>query len=219
MVINIKIEAMVFDFGNVLMKSDSMEICKKLALFSQLKFSAEKIYQLIFNPELSGVYERGIIASKFFWQNVSLTIGASYSSLTFEKFSELWNSTYSEEPDSGIDETLVRICPEIKMLLISNTDELHWQHHENLFTIKEFFPKSENLILSFREHLLKPARAIYELAIKKAQCHPNQILYIDDNPDFVNAFCNLGVRGIVYDCSKESIIQLYKKLRPYGVFI
>jgi len=44
----------------------------------------------------------------------------------------------------------------------------------------------------------KPSPKIYEIAIKRFKINPSQLIYIDDNPNYVKAAESFGMKGIIY---------------------
>ncbi|MDP2934709.1 MAG: hypothetical protein Q8N59_03030 [bacterium] len=209
-----RIRAIVFDFGKVLAKFDHMKTCEGLARFSLL--TASEIYQIIFKEGLEKEYDSGKISSVDFYETVKEKISAS-SGLHFADFARIWGDIFT--PNDEIEELIADICPEIRKILLSNTNELHWDYIEKIPVIREFFSDPKFLVRSYIERMRKPELGIFQLAIEKAGCPPEEMIYIDDIQEYVDVFQSLGGHGIVYDCTKESIIDLLKKLSPFGVFI
>jgi len=208
--------AIVFDFGKVLAKFDHMKTCEGLARFSNLKLDPLEIHKIIFKEGLEKEYDSGKISSFDFFIAVRKEINASIK-LNYDKFAEIWGNIFTQ--NDGIEELLAKIYPEIRMILLSNTNELHWKYIKKLSVIETFFSDPDFLVRSYKEGMRKPEPGIFHLAIKKAGCPPEQMIYIDDVPEYVNVFRDLGGHGILYDCTEESIIDLLKKLQPFGVFI
>jgi len=206
-------KAIIFDFGKVLANYDHMITCEKLADFSP--FPAEEIYQRIFKTELEERYDKGL-DSRIFYRRVKEKIWAD-SRLTWELFKEIWGDIFSENP--GIERVLEKIKPEIKLFLLSNTNEIHWEYISQMPVIKKFFPDEKQLILSFKLGLRKPDPLIFKEAIKRADCPAEKIVYIDDIPEYVQIARELGIKGILYNCQKEPAEILLKKLKKFRVII
>ncbi|MCD6528308.1 HAD-IA family hydrolase [bacterium] len=207
-----KIKAIIFDFGNVLANFDHMITCRKLAGFSP--FSPEEIYQCIFKTKLEEEYDKGLVDSLTFYQQVKEKIQAN-SKLTWEVFKKIWGDIFSE--NSGIEKVLERIKPELKLFLLSNTNEIHWKYISQMPVIKHFFPDEKQLILSFKLGFRKPDIRIYKAAIKKADCPAEEIIYIDDITKYIQTAKKLGINGILYNCQKEPAAALLEKLKKFKV--
>ena len=122
-----RIKAIVFDFGKVLANFDHMKTCEGLAKFSNL--TASEIYQLIFQKGLEKEYDSGKISSFDFFIAVTEEINASVKlnntsvKLNYDEFTKIWGDIFT--PNTEIEELIANICPEIRKILLSNTNELH----------------------------------------------------------------------------------------------
>jgi len=208
------IKAMFWDLGRVLANFNHTGICEGLAKFSNL--GSSEIYRIIFQEGLEKTYDSGLVDSFAFYSAAKEKINAS-SELDFTTFVGIWNNEFTQ--NNEIEETLASIRPEIRKFLLSNTNELHWEQIKKLPIIETFFPDPNFLIRSYMVRMRKPEIGIYWLAIGKAGCPSSEIIYIDDIEENVNVFRSLGGHGILYDCTKNSLIDLLKKLKPFGVFI
>ncbi len=54
------------------------------------------------------------------------------------------------------------------------------------------------MLISSDLKLIKPSKEIFEVAIKKSDCLPNEILFIDDGEKNIESAKSLGLNGIVY---------------------
>ena len=202
-------KAIVFDLGRVLCKFDHMEICRNLSSFTNL--SPQTIHRIIFEEDLEKSFDEGKANANEFFEIVKEKIQASH--ITFSKFSRIWSNIFS--PNPGIEELLSEIDNNIAFYLLSNTNILHWQYIRNMPVLTLFFSDPNKWILSFEVGVRKPASKIFKVAAKRTGVLPKEILYIDDNPDYVAVFKSLGVKGIVYDCEVNTIDFLREALFRY----
>lgn len=63
-------------------------------------------------------------------------------------------------------------------------------------------------ILSFREHLIKPDAAIYELLIERYQLMPSECVFIDDLSQNVEAAKKCGLHSFVFRNQAQAIEEL-----------
>ena len=68
-------------------------------------------------------------------------------------------------------------------------------------------------ILSHEVHLTKPDPVIFQIAIDKSGCQPNEILFIDDGLNNVRAASELGINTIRF----VDIEDLIEKLKTYNI--
>ena len=57
----------------------------------------------------------------------------------------------------------------------------------------------EDMVISGIERVMKPDRRIFELALERFGIKAGETAFIDDNPDNVQAACNLGIKGILFN--------------------
>jgi len=208
------IKAIIFDFGRVLYDFDLMIACRKLAEFCS--FSPERIHQLIFKEGLEKQYEEGGITSTNFHKAVVEKIQAD-EKLGYRLFGDIWSDIFDEI--QGIESVLESIRPDIKILVLSNTSEIHWGRISRFPVIRKFFNDSERLILSYRMGFCKPDKRIWLEGIKRADCEPEEIIYIDDIADYASAAAELGINSVLYNCRNESVKNLQSALSAFGVLI
>ncbi len=67
---------------------------------------------------------------------------------------------------------------------------------------QERFPQAfellDGMVISGREHLIKPDPAIYRLLLSRYQLDPDETVFIDDREENVCVAQSLGIAGIVY---------------------
>ena len=65
-------------------------------------------------------------------------------------------------------------------------------------------------------HYRKPDADMYRIALDIAQARPEQVIYIDDRPMFVEVAQGLGIRGVIhrdYEATKNSLEALGLSLK------
>ena len=66
----------------------------------------------------------------------------------------------------------------------------------------------EDMVISGVEHVMKPDRRIFELALKRFGIDDSETIFIDDNPNNVKAACELGIRGIRFQSREQLLSEL-----------
>ena len=205
-------KAIVFDFGRVIADFDHMKTCNGLSSFSDL--SPKEIHQKIFKSDLEKDFDQGKISPFNFYQKVKQVIKAS-DKLTFVLLQEIWGDIFIENP--GIETIIKKIEPGIKILLLSNTNQIHWRYISQIKVIKSHFAQEKNLVLSFQIGCRKPDLRIFQEAILRCGNNPTDIIYVDDIPEYVAVFEKLEGHGIIYNCRTNPIEKLQKGLSKFGV--
>ena len=92
-----------------------------------------------------------------------------------------------------------------KVLYLSNFSK---QALEGCPDAMAFLDETDGGILSFREHVVKPDPAIYNLLVSRYNLTPSKTVFIDDTPVNIEAAQNLGWKGIIYRDYKQVVDEL-----------
>lgn len=119
-----------------------------------------------------------------------------------------WLATVQSNPNSFeelpfVRDTLDKLRGEnVAVGIISNAFPSARKILENKGLIKEFH--EQHVILSYEYNInsIKPEKAIYKKAIKRAKVKPHQILFIDDRKSFVDGAARHGMKAVVVNDSK-----------------
>ncbi len=130
-------------------------------------------------------------------------------SLTFEQFTDVWNSALAPEPIQP-ESFLEKLSKNYRLALLSNTDPIHMSHEEARFPFFRFFPVR---IYSYRVGASKPNPLIYRAALRACKVRAEEAIYIDDVAAYAEAAQRLGMVGVVF-LSPE---QLQTDLANLGV--
>lgn len=203
-----KFDAIIFDLGRVLIDFDHRTAADRASKFSSK--TAEEIFELFFDSELTELFEKGKISTEEFFNKIKEILGLN---LSFEEFLPIWNDIFYITP---INQEVHKIAKGLKgalpTLLLSNINILHFEY------LKERFPKVfeglDKLILSYEVGLRKPDPEIYRLAIRSLNTQPKQILYVEDRLELVLAAENLGIAGLHFN-GTESLKRLKSELAEF----
>jgi len=199
-----ELRAIIFDIGRVLIRVDVAAAINGLA--SGLSLSSAEVWSAIEKDPRWQDWQEGRMRPHDWHLHLSKRLG---SSLTFEKFSEVWNLALDPQPmqDVKLFEQLAR---NYRLGLLSNTDPIHLAHMEPRYNFFQHFPVR---IYSCSVSASKPNPLIYREALRALRVKANEAIYIDDVPAYVEAAQRLGMAGIPY----QSPEQLLEELRNLGV--
>ena len=77
----------------------------------------------------------------------------------------------------------------------------------------EFMPEADGALLSCKEKVIKPDRAIYERLFDKFSLNPAACVFLDDTPKNIDGAIAAGMKGIVF----ENLSQAEAALEALGV--
>ena len=92
-----------------------------------------------------------------------------------------------------------------KVLYLSNFSK---QALEGCPDAMAFLDETDGGILSYREHVVKPDPAIYNLLVSRYGLTPSRTVFIDDTPVNIEAAQNLGWKGIIYHDYNQVVDEL-----------
>ena len=197
------IRTIISDLGNVLLHFDHMQSCRQLAESCQL--SPKQIYDSMFESGLVRDYELGRISSEEFGRRSMERLKVD---LEMELIREIWSDIF--HPVAGMEELMTSLKGSYQLVLLSNTNEWHFEHCRKKFPVVRLF---EHLALSYRLGYQKPDPEIFEKALAMADVRPEETLYVDDIPAYVEAARQLGMKAI---CFKDRE-QLTDEMRAAGI--
>jgi putative hydrolase of the HAD superfamily len=183
------ISTVVFDFGNVLGFFDYRITTTRLARHCDL--SADVLQQRIYGGELEDAYESGRITSVEFLRKVREACGLRCSD---EELQAAYEDMFF--PNESVCALIPALKPQYKLLLGSNTTELHSRHFRKQFadTLRYF----DGLVLSHEVGARKPRPEFFRHAQQLAGSKPDECLFIDDLAVNVEGAQAVGWHGIVY---------------------
>jgi putative hydrolase of the HAD superfamily len=127
----------------------------------------------------------------------------------FEDFCDIWGAIFI--PGTLIsEEFLVALKQRYRLLLLSNTNAIHFKMVEQSYPILRHF---HHQVLSFRVGAMKPSPAIYEEALRHADAAPEECFFTDDIPAYVEGARAAGIDAVQF----ESQSQIERELRARGV--
>ena len=196
------ITTLFLDIGGVLLTNGWDRKMRKQAaeVFGIDPTEAEERHHLIFN-----VYEEGKLSLDEYLSRVFFYQPRTFSMDDFKAFMFAQTKPYPEMIDFVRD---LKARYKLKIAMLSNEGRELMTYRIEKFRFTEFV---DFFILSSFVQLRKPDIAIYKLALDVAQTPPDQVLYIDDRPLFVEVASSLGIRGIWhtgYETTRDAIMKL-----------
>lgn len=182
------IKTIISDLGNVVLNFNHMIACNNLARFTSFKPS--EIYDYVCKSELDYLFDTGKITSEKFFEE---TLKHLKLKLDFENFKEIFADIFTV--NTTMADILSRLKGKYKLILLSNTNKIHFDYVKSKFDVLNIFDK---FVLSYKLGVRKPDPEIYKYTIKESNSEASECVYIDDIEEFVNSALNLGIIGIHY---------------------
>lgn len=197
------IKHLFFDLGNVLMFFDHERALRRISV--KCGKPMELVHQAVFASGLEDRYETGLVSDEEFVNQVA-------SDLDF-KFELNWLLNACAD----IFEPNLAMLPALRhakslglpMTILSNTCSAHWKWIElqRYPTVDGWF---EQRILSYEEKSMKPSNEIYEAAEALAKVAPNQLFFVDDRRENVQAAADRGWNTIHFQDAESFQVEFQR---------
>ena len=199
-----EIDAIIFDFGGVI-----IEVNMEMPYHKLLCLSQNPNDDLIKNlKNLAFSYEIGKINNQDFIDGIKSIIKLN---LEDKEIQTIWNQMLGNVP-SYMGKLLAHIKQEKRTFILSNTNPIHLEEAKRRFqeSVKEYSFDSlfEKTYYSHEIGLHKPDHNIYSYVVKDSNLIPHRTLFIDDNYRNIEEAKKFGLQTILMNppMSLESII-------------
>lgn len=183
------IRAILFDFGNVIGFFDHRRATRRFA--SRSAMSEAAMLPAIYDGPLEHDFESGRISGSDFLARVADMIGYRGTLQEMEtEFVDIF------EPNPRVLELIPRLAESYRLVLASNTNELHSAQFQRQFA--ETLARFHALGMSWTAGVRKPDRRFFEHCLQLAGCEPGEAVFVDDMPGNVAGARAAGIPGIVY---------------------
>jgi putative hydrolase of the HAD superfamily len=197
-------KAIVFDLGKVLVPFD-FKIGYR-ALEGACPYCADEIRRRIAQTGLVAPFETGLIEPLDFFAQLSTALDLS---IDYEGFCRAWSSIFFGQLID--DAVLESLAARYRLLLLSNTNAIHWQMIRENYRLFDYF---HDCVLSFEERAMKPDPAIYRALVARARCRPEECFFTDDIALNVEGARRQGIDAVQF----ESPAQLQREMASRGIY-
>jgi len=202
------IKCIIIDLGDVLIELDFSRFFNDVITPSPLNKPQAPIMLEFFRQ--SDTYHQGKITDEEFYKQACEIL--EVCSLDQKEFYASFNSIINDLNLDMVD--LIKNIKEsndLMLICMSNINSSHWKYlKKQKWDIWELF---DEFILSHEIHVTKPDPKMYELALEKAGCKPEEILFIDDGLNNIRSAKELNIETIRF----VGLDNLITELKNYGL--
>jgi putative hydrolase of the HAD superfamily len=183
-----RIKSVIFDWGGVLIEDPApglVQYCAQVLNVSKEEF--EKAHH-----KFSEDFQKNLISEDTFWERIS-----SELKILKPRRSSLWVDAFKAVyiPRKEIFTLAAELKGKgYKTAVLSNTEVPAMQYFYELG-----YDMFDVTVFSCVEGTVKPERKIFEIALAKLDCTPEQAVFLDDNPEFINAATEHGLHAILFE--------------------
>lgn len=204
-------KVILFDFGNVLFDLDFPGCYQRFKDLLEIDWDGSNIPQNI--QEANDRLERGEINEEtFIWYFQQVK-----SSINPRDVIKCWNSLLVEMPSHRF-EFLLNLRKDYTVALLSNINSIHisWIHRyfKEKYNLTDFEERYfDQVFYSHEIGMRKPEERVYNYVTERLGVKPNEILFVDDNEDNIEAAKKYGWRAALHDPSSDIVFKVAKYLR------
>jgi len=184
-----EINSIVFDFGGVISKTQNAKYIKKICRILDIKLDQ---FQSLY-PKKREDYDIGLIDAKTYWMRTVKIIGKQVSHIDFEKLIEYDIKSWLDINEETIS-YIQYIKNKVELALLSNMTFDTLQEIVNMNWLDYFKLK----IFSCEKKAAKPHPRIYEICLEELNMDPQQVLFVDDSTENINAAQKMGINTIIF---------------------
>ena len=197
-------KAILFDLGRVLINFDFQRGYR--ALEGLCPYAAEEIPRRLAGTGLVERFETGLVEPRDFVDQMRRILDLK---VDFDQFRAIWSSIFT---DILIPESMLEgLGRRYRLVLVSNTNALHFEMIRQ--TYGHLLRHFDDLVLSFEVHAMKPRPEIFQAAVERAGCRPEECFYTDDIASYIEAATRMGIDAVAF----ESRMQLEGEMRGRGI--
>lgn len=208
MQIDTSIKNIIFDYGGVILNID-YTLAEQA--FEQLGIKDfEKLYSKATQSELFDAFEKGLISSAQFRDEMRKYIGRP---VTDDQIDAAWNAMLLDLPKERID-LLDRLGKTHRLFLLSNTNAIHYaaftSYMKKTFKRDIFSEVFEKAYVSHHVHLRKPDKEIFDLVMWENKLSKEETIFIDDSIQHIEGAGKAGLKAIWLEKGK-TILDIFNQ--------
>jgi HAD superfamily hydrolase (TIGR01549 family) len=193
------IRTFLFDMGNVLVHFCHDRMCSQIGELCGK--SGPEIRAALIESELQFKFERGWLSEDEFQAVLQRLLDASFErDELFRAGSDIFQANSSIVPVLKALKTAGH-----RLVLLSNTSAPHLRFVRENYEVLEYF---DDFVLSYEVGAVKPDAAIFEAALRKIDCPPEECFYTDDIEEYVITARKFGLRAEVFTDTENLLIHL-----------
>jgi epoxide hydrolase-like predicted phosphatase len=193
------IQAVIFDFGDVLMRNSERRSRREWE--RQLGLEEGELDVIVFQSETMRRLMIGQGSLDDLWQEVAARLSLAPHD-AHQLQSDFW---HGGRLDEEIVEYVRGLRPQYRTAILSDAWQGIRQFFVEILGLDEVF---DEIIISAEEGIAKPDRRIYEIALKRLQVEPNEAIFVDDRPANVEGAQALGMYGILFTNTADVLSQI-----------
>lgn len=201
------IRACLLDIGNVIAPFSHERMCDQVGLLAGV--SGEAVREELFGGGVFAAFEEGRITPAEVYRWFLDRFPSAPAGVTLDDLRVAMSDIFTRTPEwLPVLDGLRR--QGIRLVSLSNTCVWHLEWIEATDSVLQ---RLDAIGTSWKVGALKPHPSIYEAALRLAGCAPDECLYTDDIPRYVEAATALGIHSTLF----TSVAAFVEALAGHGI--
>ncbi len=197
------IEAIIFDFGGVMVNFSQMDSLREQE--SRLELQPGSLAEILWESPDWRLAEVGAITDEEYWRRTGSRLGFH----TPEAIRDFVQALFRDaKTDQQMADLVRRLRSRYRMALLSNASDILPQVLRERYGLDGLFDVE---VISALVGLAKPDPAIYRMALERLATLPEATVFVDDYEPNVAAAAALGIRAIHFVGYGALILALQKQ--------
>jgi putative hydrolase of the HAD superfamily len=197
------IRAVIFDFGDVLVRTEDPSGQQKWE--KKLGLPEGELAKVVFESEVADRSMIGQATETDVWRSVATTFCLNTEQL-LELQLDFWSGW---QLDADLVDFLRNLRPGYKTAILSNA----WPGTREVFTERLKLDQAvDEMIISAEEGVAKPDPRIYQIAISRLEVQPEESVFVDDLAENVQGAQAFGMQGIQFKSTQQAIADVKRYL-------
>ena len=192
------ISTIVFDIGGVLVRNENPALRRNLE--DKYGLNKNRVDELVFDSKAAQDSTIGLVDPKEIWQNIAYKLNLNQEELQ-KFFDDFWAC---DQLDQEFMKFLENCRPNYKTALLTNA----WKGARKALADNYGLIEGktvDQIIISSEQGVAKPDEKIYDILKEKMKCRFQDILFIDDFIENIQAADQLGIQTIHYQHGMDLI--------------
>lgn len=193
------IQAVIFDMGGVLLRSEDEGGRRKWE--QRLGLADGELAEIVFNSPVSQKATLGLAGDEDVWAHVAERFGLDGEALR-QLRRDFWSG---DRADAELADFLRSLRPRYKTAILSNA----WPGARRALTERWGLADAvDEMIISAEEGVAKPDPAIYRLAVRRLGVGLHEAVFVDDMAVNVEAARALGMYAVQFRTREQAIAEV-----------
>ena len=196
-------KAVLWDLGGVILRTEDWKPREKWE--NALGLERGELHRLVFEGEQGRLAALGLSDAERVWNSIGQELAVSGARLE-QLRDDFWSGDRIDRRLTGIIRSL---RPDYKTGLLSNA----WPDVRTLLEDDwGLLDAFDLIVLSCEVGLVKPDPRIYQLALKKLDLPPGEVVFIDDFRQNIEGARTAGMQAILFEDIDQALEELYRCL-------